>query len=453
MKKVLFLLCFIVLMTCCGCGILDLGQDDNIKTYDIPEGEKISPEWRWSEPAEVYFDENDQGALVVRNTAGEEIIDLSSYDGAVILRDENSDLCRCIKTYNKSEDSEGLLYSYYDTNGTLLEDNTADNIISIIEDIALCESPEYPFFLRCLSKGTILTGGGEDMSCYLSEKGFVTVSKGGGSVFWSFAGEKIKSLDAMVIPLVPGKSCTYDPIAYSWRDSIKSKPANSGDLTAREGETVNKGESYSDLISSLGRDEKGSLCEFSCFMAKETEEDDSAVALLDGEGNTLIDYEEIKGYSLKSDGQILSHGSKTTEILGGSSLEEIETLDFGTTYFDGKNAIKQNEKYYNYLTDNDGGNLSQCYWELEPVDSVLGEELYFAGQEWNSWYVDVMDKDGNVLFTDKFEADLYYLGDGVFYCVSPQAGKYVVDSEGKVIEAIALKDNYFLNKAGEMEEK
>ena len=76
---------------------------------------------------------------------------------------------------------------------------------------------------------------------------------------------------------------------------------------------------------------------------------------------------------------------------------------------------------------------------------------YFVGKRWNSWYQDVLDDKGQVLFTDEFEGSFYGLGQGQFF-VESQAGRYVVDSKGQVVEMMNLFDGYKFND-GDIEKK
>lgn len=175
--------------------------------------------------------------------------------------------------------------------------------------------------------------------------------------------------------------------------------------------------------------------------------------LVNSKGEVVLEPQEINGFSLLDDGNIVVYRPATTELLDGKSWEVVTTLDFAASYYDGKNAMKQEYEFNNYLTDGDGNVFIGSY----PFMSRIGviEEAgdnpgYFQAKRQGVWNTDIMDGQGNILFTDSFEASCTYLGDGMFY-IHSRAGKYIVDSADKVVEMIRTWDGYSCNEQGVIE--
>ena len=461
MKKfmVFLLLCSMVWLWGCD-------GEKNGETGDGGSGTATMTRWQWGPEIDLSF-EDTKGGAVVKDAKGKEILDVSGYDQVDIMFDELTGTFRCIKTYTKDgttmipgegeEDEEVNLYkySYYDTTGKLLEEDSNYSLLYIAGNMAYCKYDAIRTCLRDLTAGEV-NKYDDYNTCYLTDKGFaVVVHNDEKSVFWSADGEKTNTIDGTIEPID-----VEDIWLDNWLKSEKTLSQGKAYFYTEEpdfeDEAMDGEPSREDEMDAVVNNYE--LRPVSHFIFADPFVDkmnkNSPKGLVDATGKVLIEPTPVKTYSVMDDGSIVVYKEKTTEILSPETLKPVKTLDFGAVYYDGENAIKQNEEFYNYLTDGDGNVLSECYPHMGAIDSEVSdtEGKYFQAQNWNSWDVDVMDANGQILFTDHFEAGFHYLGQGKFYTTTSRAGKYIMDSNGKVLEMVRAWDGFKCNDQGVIEE-
>lgn len=464
------ILCLFILL---GVGMLlwgCQGQENDKKEADAGvglsmEGEKALSPWQWGPEAELSIEETDDKRVIVKNSDGQEVLDVTDYEKTDILFDEKTGACRCIKTYTrdgeKMKEGEGrseyevylYKYNYYDTTGAVLEEKSDYDIRSIIGNMAFSiYQTDYQRLIN-LANGEILISD-EYLECWISDGGFVA-SDSSNSGFWSEEGKKLGSIDRVVSPVQTIEDiwsissmgnwyCTSQKTLSYGSAPLSGADDGSGDVTY----SSPKEEEIVEAIDSLNTDLSG----YSYFTYQNELED--PFVLVDSAGNVVLEPTDMEKYGILDNGDIVAYKGTTTEVLAADSLEPVKTLDFHSIYYDGENAIKQTQVRYNYLTDGEGEVLSQCYEELMPINAIDEVEKYFYGQQWNSWYGDIIDQKGQVLFTNEYEGVFYYVGEGIFYCSGSNAGNYLLDSSGKVTEVFSLEEGYeYDQKAGEIVKK
>lgn len=463
MKKLIPIVCLLLACSLClwGCGNgAEQSEKNDADIIIESEGEKVSPEWQWGPEIDLAFATGADGRTVVKDVNGQEILDVTEYEQADILFDEVSGVCRCVKTYTR--DGEKMVdgendaeyaaylykYDYYDTTGKLLEEASDDNILGIIDNTAFCfySTDSFRYTLKNLASGKVLTSAA-DLNCYVSDQGFVTVNPSNKvSAFWSDNGKRLGALGVSVAPVVIENNFDVNLENESFRGSNKTLSYGHAPISELDDNSVKSGNYKSDreeelvmLSKDVGADYVPST--FSLFAYGAFDDPEAVKTLVDSSGQVLWEAKDCKGYSQLANGNIVVHQENSTQVLNRQTLEPEKTLDFCTAYYDGNNAVKQSQVQYNYLTDGDGKVLSECYTQIQRMDCEDDAGKYFVGKRWNSWYQDVLDDKGQVLFTDEFEGSFYGLGQGQFF-VESQAGRYIVDSKGQVVEMMNLSDGY-----------
>lgn len=470
MKKRMVCLCILlgVGMLLWGCqGQEKAEKNGNSDIKLAKEGDKAFSPWQWGQEAELSFEETDDGRVIVKNSEDQEVLDVTDYEKTDILYDEKTGACRCIKTYTrdgvKMEESDSggeyevYLYkhNYYDTSGAVLAENSDYNIGSIIGNIALSQYQSSAYSLINLANGEVLVSG-EYLECYVSDRGFVAVDPTDiVSSFWSEDGKKLGSINNQVAPVVTTEDIwSGSSEGYWYCDSDKTVSHGSALFSELDdGTTFTRYSSqYEEELNEAMHPFNADLDGYPYFSYLDNFEDPQA--LVDSAGNIVLEPTDIYSYTVLDNGNIVAYKETSTEVLDAATLKPLKTLDFYSIYYDGENAIKQTQVYYNYLTDSEGKNISECYQELLPMETLEPGEKYFYGKQWNSWYGDVIDDKGNVLFTNEYEGVLYYVGGGIFYCSGSNAGSYLLDRSGKVTEVFSLSEGYeYDQEAGKIVKK
>lgn len=462
MKRLLLclLLCSVVLL--CGC---DNGKESGEEDKDSVT--KAGSAWQWGPETELSFTEAEDGRVLVVNDQGQEVLDITEYPQADILVDNVTGVHRCIKTYTPNgtmmvpgegeEDVEINVYSYnyYNTAGQPLEEDTSHSVFYIVGNMGYYTEPDYNSGVTNLATGDSYEIGYVD--AYLTDNGFAAVAadtqETGESVFYFGDGEEPMHIEGQIAPL----DYSTGLIGFTlWqRDhvlSYGSAPIYPG-LEDYEYQGDHPREYEMDMKVSADNYPKPQAYFAFGIPYINSMDDPPTQGLVSSKGEIVLEPQEIKGFSLLDDGNIVVYRPESTELLDGKSWEVVKSLDFAASYYDGKNAIKQEDEFNNYLTDGDGNLLTGSYpimSKIGVIDEAGDKPSYFQAKGQGVWDTDIMDGEGNILFTDRFKASCTYLGEGMFY-IHSGAGKYIVDSTGKVVEMIRTWDGYSCNEQGVIE--